>query len=161
MEGAMRRLLALTVLLVAAVIPAPVSAADPAVTVSVDRVTLVNRTFVDVDVSFSCRSPRATANRHVEFDGPAIYVDIIQSAGSRIAAGGAWVWFDGARCDGTVQTLQASVMVDPYTRPFKAGRAMVAAGIDASYYWWNERTGRDGYVDQWVEMPWAPIRIQR
>jgi len=158
----MRRLVVIAVMLGMACLATPVSAADTGVSLSIDRVSYVNKTFVDVELSVSCQGPRPSVNRHVEFDGPMIYVDIIQSAGSRLAAGGAWVWFDGATlCDGSVHSLTASVMVDPYTRSFKPGRAMVAAGIDAGYYWWNEKTGRDGYVDQWTEIPWAPVRIHR
>ena len=158
----MRRLVVIAVMLVIAALAAPASAANAGLSLSIDRVSYVSKTFVDVDVSYTCTAPRVSANRHVEFDWPGVYVAILQNSGSRIAAAEGWLDLDGnSTCDGSVHTVTVTAMVDPYTRPLKPGRAMICAGIDMSYYWWNEKTGRDGYVEQWTELAWTPVRLQR
>ncbi len=67
----------------------------------------------------------------------------------------------GGLCDGARHAVSITVAADSAGRPFKSGRAVVSAAGDASYFWWNNRTGREGYVDQWATTGWMPTRLHR
>jgi len=158
----MKRLLVLAALLAFVMFPVPASGATPAASIGVDGVRLLAKGLVAVDVTVTCQRPVTNVYRHAEFDGPFVSVDIVQAIGSRHAYGWGWADLDAAAlCDGASHAMSVLVVGTPDFRPLKPGRAIVSVAMDASYYWWNDRTGADGYVSQSATTDPVVYRIRR
>jgi hypothetical protein len=161
MEGAMRRLLILAALLSVLALPAPTAAAAPNVTVEIDSIRLVTKELVVVDVTFAVTPPKVTKHRHVDLY-PGLEVEVEQATGNRQAYAYGYLDLDPALVlAGGRHTVTMTLAADPFLRPFKSGRAVARASVDASYAWWNDRTGNEGYVDQYGSTGWQPLRLSR
>jgi len=159
----MRRLLAVAGLVwLLAAIPAPATAADPVMTVSVGHVHVVGKVLANVEVTFTCQTPAVPAGMEGGFDSAGLSVEIRQGSGRHIATGSGGVDFDArTMCDGRPHHRVVPVPVDPGGRTFKTGRAAIDAWGGADFSWWDPETGEGSGIGQTADTGWIPTRLTR
>lgn len=158
----MRRLLA--ALAVASLFAAPMSvaAAEPGATIEVGPAQLIARVVVQVDLTITCDpKPESVWPISTTWSDAWAWVEVRQAVGRQQVSGWADMWFDpDVYCDGLPHTLQATISGDAAYH-FKAGRAALQAGVNATYELWNEETWENDWVSVGAQTGWIEVRIGR